>query len=354
MKPSKILGMHSVFPPYKYTQEEMMSAFVLNNLCSNRDLDFVQRVFSGTKIETCRSFLKKEDLFRRMDREEYIKYIKAGLKDMGISASKGAISEWGGDISEITHIIWGSMTGCIYAPTMDIEILTSLGLNNSVKRLNVENMGCLTGYRCLALADSIVKADPASKVLLVVGDIRSSLGNVFTHSTESLDRANVIVGALFRDSCAAAIIGHSEKCIYEILEHESFIIPDTLGLVKYSEKNGGFIHLNISKDLPQKICEHIDSLCIKLLSSCNVSLKECDIACHTGGPKVINGIRDSLCLDDTHFEATWYVLKNYGNLSGSSNLVVLDKNRSVSKREYCIGLSMGPGVCIELLLLRRC
>ena len=55
------------------------------------------------------------------------------------------------------------------------------------------------------------------------------------------------------------------------------------------------------------------------------------------------------------------LLVRYGNLSGSSNLVVLDHVRrlaaagapGVEEREYCVGISFGPGVGIETVLMRR-
>jgi predicted naringenin-chalcone synthase len=49
------------------------------------------------------------------------------------------------------------------------------------------------------------------------------------------------------------------------------------------------------------------------------------------------------------------VMRNYGNLSGSSNLVVLDHNRrreiNPVQRSFSLCLSFGPGVGMEALLL---
>lgn len=50
-----------------------------------------------------------------------------------------------------------------------------------------------------------------------------------------------------------------------------------------------------------------------------------------------------------------------GNLSGASNLVVLDRVRRMAgsgqgiyaAKRHCICISMGPGVGIETILLRR-
>ena len=100
------------------------------------------------------------------------------------------------------------MTGTIHAPTLDTYLARELGLRSDIKRLNVESMGCLTGFRCLALASELAAARLGNTVLTVVCDIRSALGNQLTaHAPGApVDRANVIASCLFRDSGGAAIV----------------------------------------------------------------------------------------------------------------------------------------------------
>ena len=60
-------------------------------------------------------------------------------------------------------------------------------------------------------------------------------------------------------------------------------------------------------------------------------------------------------------QASWEVMEAQGNLSGASNLVVLDRVRRMAgsgqgiyaAKRHCICISMGPGVGIETILLRR-
>jgi predicted naringenin-chalcone synthase len=86
---------------------------------------------------------------------------------------------------------------------MDVEVMLDLGLPLHLHRLNVENMGCLTGFRCLGLAADIARADREHVVLVVVCDIRSALGNQLQPQAEPhapIDKSNVITSSLFRDS----------------------------------------------------------------------------------------------------------------------------------------------------------
>ena len=98
-------------------------------------------------------------------------------------------------------------------------------------------------------------------------------------------------------------------------------------------------------------------------------MKECQFAVHTGGPKIIRGIAECLNLKDEQLCASWFVMINYGNLSGSSNLVVLEHFRrwkyssikpsyqyisfpnDFNSYKYLIGISFGPGIALECVLL---
>ena len=51
-----------------------------------------------------------------------------------------------------------------------------------------------------------------------------------------------------------------------------------------------------------------------------------------------------------------FLRSNHGNLSGASNLAVLDHHNQMAKTatsEWALCLSMGPGVCLEGLILRN-
>lgn len=381
---ARIVALASAFPPFTYPQRvyhEQFKAKIPN--LTPADADFVDRVFTGTGFDTCSSYLKKEDLFRKMTRTEYTKYVKASLKDMALRATRETIEQWGGDKASITHIVFGTMTGTIHAPTLDIEIARSdaegLGLPVGIKRLNVEGMGCLTGYRCLGLANDIARADPRNVVLLIVCDIRSALGNqlsAYEPGTRSF-KSDVIASSLFRDSGAAAIITSealgvrkpteaskgSSAPLYEILDHRSALIPGSFDLVKYHEKDDAVIFLDIAKELPEKIKEVLKGKVEALLNPHGIKIEDCTYSVHTGGPKVLKYVAESLNISKGRMASSWYCMKKYGNLSGSSNLVVLDHWRKLPKataptdivpesKKHVVCMSFGPGVGMELLLLR--
>lgn len=378
-----INGLSCCFPPNCYNQNQMRDMFIKNyclgekNL-SLKDLDFINRVFSATLIENCYVNLNENDLFIQMKREQYTEYVKTIMLSMSCKAAENAIKNCNGlNKDQITHIIYGTMTSTIAAPSIDILISKELNLNTNIKRLNVESMGCLTGFRLVGLCNDIALQSENNIILLIVCDIRSALGNQLTqfNSNQSIDKSNVIIAALFRDACGAAIISQNKNLnsFLNIIDHQSFIIDNTLHLGRLKEFNDSKIHLYLDKNLPYAVFDHVPTLVNQLISKYNINIDLCQFAVHTGGPKIIRGIKQCLNLKDEQLCASWYVMINYGNLSGTSNLVVvehfyrwkysaikpLNHNQTYiqfpqdfDKYKYIIGLSFGPGIAIECVLFQ--
>ncbi len=74
------------------------------------------------------------------------------------------LASWGVDRKDITHIVFGSMSATIDAPTMDARLIAALGLPCGTQRLSVQQMGCLTGFRVLSLARELSLADPSARI----------------------------------------------------------------------------------------------------------------------------------------------------------------------------------------------
>jgi len=88
------------------------------------------------------------------------------------------------------------------------------------------------------------------------------------------------------------------------------------------------------------------------------TVQEMDIVCHTGGPRIVQEVCSGLGVAESALESTRKVMIHHGNLSGSSNMAVLDVHNRDCAADYtddkwALCLSMGPGVCIEGILMRR-
>jgi len=76
--------------------------------------------------------------------------------------------------------------------------------------------------------------------------------------------------------------------------------------------------------------------------------------CHPGGPKVLEAMQDVLELPPDALEVTWRSLREVGNLSSTSVLLVLAEtmeSRHPSGGSRGLLFAMGPAFCSELVLL---
>jgi alkylresorcinol/alkylpyrone synthase len=112
----------------------------------------------------------------------------------------------------------------------------------------------------------------------------------------------------------------------------------------------------LSPSVPDMVFQHLAADVDSFLKS--NSLAKSDIhswIMHTGGPKVLAATAEALQLPKGALDASWDALRNVGNLSSASVLVVLDsyiQKRRPPEGSYSILAAMGPGFCAELVLLR--
>jgi salicylate hydroxylase len=153
-----------------------------------------------------------------------------------------------------------------------------------------------------------------------------------------------------------------------MLAGASRIANDTSHLVNYFESDGGVIQLHLDQKLPGHTAmaepDFVKTLLVNAknaLSDQSNSMRtiipyvtEMDIVCHTGGPRVLKMVAQSLGATEENMVSSWEVMTSHGNQSGASNLAVLNHHNLQPKRksEWAVCLSMGPGACLEGLILR--
>lgn len=322
-----------------YTTEQMKEFFKTQREAAGDtefDVAFMSRVLDACGFEYHSVALPEKDVFRRMSRSEYLEHRMTNLVEMAQRAAEEALALWGGDRSKITHFYWGTMTGAMHSPTIDIELTGRLGLSGDVARTSIEGMGCLTGYRLLNLGRVAALSDPDARVLCLEGDLRSAIGNSLRGKA----------------SKATEVCGMSR------------IVPDSRHYVDYRELDDGAIRLHLDKGLPAAVGRAEPAFANCFIEKATAlgfevpPLSEMDIACHTGGPRVLQEVAQASGVDDEALASSYAVMTEHGNLSGASNMAVLDHhNRGNTDEEedgkWVLCISMGPGVCIEGALLRR-
>lgn len=335
------------------------------------DREFADKVFSKCGFDGNSICAEKENLFRRLSREEYLTHRRKVLMQMAMSAAEKALAASGINRCDITHLYWGTMTGGMESPGIDVELAKEMGLNNDVRRVQLENSGCLTGFRLLNLGTEAMQANPDGCALVVCADARSLLQNSLPFN---VTRSDIVSAALFRDAGSAVVLGGSryretqggnsgKTTLYQVMAGKSRIIPNTEGAVDYRELDSGGIRLHLSRDLPTVVGEAMPDFVSSLLDKARETegaeippISSFDVVCHTGGPRILKGIASSLGAEDEQLASSWEVMKAHGNLSGASNMAVLDnltRRTQGSQRPWALCLSMGPGMCIEGVVIKK-
>ena len=186
-----------------------------------------------------------------------------------------------------------------------------------------------------------------------------------TLQSEDLGIHNLIATGLFGDGAAAVVVTGAERSLPErsprplstpsILATESVFYPDSEGVMGWDISERGF-RIILSAVVPKVAREFLRSDVDRFLSLHGLSRSE--IArwiCHPGGPKVLEALQDSLELPDGALDITWRSLREVGNLSSTSVLLILEETLASNPPDpgsYGVLLAMGPGFCSELVLLR--
>ncbi|WIA32605.1 hypothetical protein OEZ86_003408 [Tetradesmus obliquus] len=364
-----ILGTGEAYPENTYSQQEFLQALLERYPMDEASAAFARRIFPATGITAGSSALPRDQLFKRMTRSEFVTYIRETTEDMSRRAAQQALAAWGGDLSSITHIVFGTMSAVIDAPTTDSRLINSMGLRTDIRRLSVQQMGCLTGFRCLSTAAELAAANPAARILVIVADVRSGLQNQLPHwegndSSAGPSRACIISCALFRDAASAVVIGAGARAgevpLAKVLRSASAFLPGTLDYVHITDGDDATISWFNSKDLPNAVSAAAPDMVAHVLKGVKgASISHTAFAMHPGGPKILQLTAKALGLTDDAFATSWEFLQQHGNTSGSSNLALLHRElmregSAASPRTrdiLCVGI--GPGLALEGLLLRR-
>ncbi len=278
------------------------------------------------------------------------RWIKAAV-ELGEGAVSLALERAGRKKEEIGAMITVSVTG-IAAPSLDAKLSNVMDLPLAMRRTPIFGLGCVAGAAGIGQAADYVRAYPDRIAVLLSVELCS-----LTWQRMDLSVANMIASGLFADgSAAVVVVGDQVKADGpEILAHKSSFYRNTEHLMGWDISEEGF-QIVLSPEVPDAIHKHFPHDVDTFLSE--HGLKRSDIGTwimHTGGPKVLDASAEALGLPREAFALSWESLRNNGNMSSASVLLVLEDymlNHRPAPGTYSILAAMGPGFCSELVLLR--
>jgi predicted naringenin-chalcone synthase len=244
----------------------------------------------------------------------------------------------GEDRSRITHVIVTSCTG-LSAPGIDLALVEQCGLSPSVERTMVGFMGCYAAINALKLARHIVRSQPDARVLAVNLELCS------LHLHETADMEEILSFLLFADGCAAALISAEPKGVAMESFHAA-LVPGTRELIRWHIRQQGF-DMVLSGAVPGTIRTALAGARDAITGGAN----DIDLwAVHPGGRTVLDAVEQAFGLAPTALGASRSVLNDYGNMSSSTVMFVLDRIMRGSKEGRGCAMSFGPGLVAETMM----
>jgi len=278
-------------------------------------------------------------------------YIKESNR-LSLKAVKGLLKNFPDNIKKkITHIITISCTG-FSAPGFDFHILKNLKLHPDIDRFHIGFMGCYAAFTGMKLAKEICTANEKARVLMVNVELCS------LHFQQKFELDTVVANAIFSDGISAALISNYENDSKgdKLILHSfnSHYIPDSEDDMAWKIGLNGF-DMKLSYYVPKLIDTNIMKILNNLLKKAGLKRDDIDIwAIHPGGKAILEKLEKTLNITRDDLKHSYDVLWEYGNMSSSTIMFVLDRIiKDKSKKGKIFAIAFGPGLTVESGLLEK-
>ncbi|PSS03474.1 thiolase-like protein [Coniella lustricola] len=300
---------------------------------------------------------------------------------LAVSAAQKAIAEARIDLAEITHVVSTSCTDSAN-PGYDHFVCQGLGITHQVEKVLLHGIGCSGGLAALRTAANLAlghsyRGKPA-KILVIALEVSTTFVRSELDSIDKTGETRIGV-CLFSDCASAAILSndvssssalsHCKLPVYDLLGWDHRIVPDTAHDLGFDAHRHGW-KVVLTPRVPTIAQDSLQSTFTDLMSSLkmpsaweNAKPADFDWAMHPGGATILTGAEQTMGLKPEHMRASYDVYMNHGNSSSATIFSVLDRMRSKDMdactpdgrgpREYVVGCAFGPGVSVEMCMLKR-
>ncbi len=246
------------------------------------------------------------------------------------------------DADGITHLIVASCTG-FTAPGLDFQIMRAAGLADSTQRTIVGFMGCFAAVNALKLANDMVRADSAARVLVVNLELCS------LHLQEQFqDLPRMLSFLLFADGAAAALVT-ADPTGLALGRFRATVIPRSADLITWHIRDQGF-EMTLSGQVPGRIRRWLPEHGRALLPDERPRL----LAVHAGGRSILDAVQQGFDLAPDALRYSRDVLRRYGNMSSATLMFVLNAIlRDPDATGSGLGMAFGPGLSVETFAFQR-
>ena len=347
----RIAAVGSAFPPHYADQETLIAAL--------RDA-WTARYHNVARIEDLHRHVLVGGRHLALPLESYARltgfaeandaWIRVGT-DVGAAAIEDALARANLGVHEVDALWCTSVTG-LAAPSLDARLINRLGFRPDLKRVPIFGLGCVAGAAGVARAADYLQGHPGDVAMLVSVELCS-----LTLQRDDLSIPNLIATGLFGDGGAAVVLTGAERggSGPVVVATRSVFYPGTEDVMGWRVGANGF-QVVLSAEVPEMVRKHLRRDVDAFLADQHLDYD--DIAAwvaHPGGPKVLQAMEETFPMKAGALDLTWQSLREVGNLSSTSVLLVLKETLAHAAPPpggYGLMTAMGPGFCSELVLLR--
>lgn len=355
--PVRIAAVGKAFPPHYYDQDTLLDALRGHWAKRHHNLERLEQLHRNVLVGGRHLALPIEeyDALETWGRANDA-WIRVA-QEVGGEAVEDALARSGLGPGDVDCLISVTVTG-IATPSLDARLVNRLGLNPRVKRVPVFGLGCVAGAAGVARAADYVRAFPGEVAVLLSVELCS-----LTLQLQDLSIPNLIASGLFGDGAAAVVVAGAEREPPaapgsrpgpRVVATRSVFYPDSERVMGWDVSEQGF-QIVLSADVPEVARKFLRRDVDEFLA--DQGLARSDVGswvCHPGGPKVLEAMEEALELAPGALDVTWRSLREVGNLSSTSVLLVLEETLAHHRPPPGtpgLLLAMGPGFCSELVLL---
>lgn len=351
----RIAAVGAAFPPHYYDQEQLIAAFRRTWGERHFNLDRLEALHRNVLVggrnlalpieayDAITTWGQANDAWIRVAEEVGGRAVLDGLERAGLS------------VDDLDALFFVTVTG-VATPSIDARLMNRLGLPSRTKRVPIFGLGCVAGAAGIARAADYVKAYPEQVAVLLSVELCS-----LTLQKQDLSIPNLIASGLFGDGAAAAVVVGAERPAFEpvggprVVATRSVFYSDSERVMGWDISERGF-QIVLSADVPEVVRQHLRADVDGFLAEHGLTRHDIGSwVCHPGGPKVLEAMEAALELPPEALAITWRSLREVGNLSSTSVLLVLRETMGAARPAAgTLGmlLALGPGFCSELVLLR--
>jgi len=233
-------------------------------------------------------------------------------------------------------------------PGLDILLARELGMRADVERLHIGHMGCYAAIPGLVTVGDAAAARDRLAVLLCV-----ELTTLHVQpAIRSLEQ--IVAHALFGDAAAATVVRPGGVGL-ELVDTTAHTDTATAALMTWDVTDRGF-RMGLSPKVPAALRGHVAPVVDTLLERNGLARQDVSAwIVHPGGPAIVDVVGESLGLEDEVLEVSREVLREVGNCSSPTVLLILERmlaRGQIEVGESAVVLAFGPGLTLYGCLLR--